>query len=190
MRARCTTVSAAEVIADVIARDFVEQPSPHLIVFPAVPKAGKLETIVQKLTEIGVDEIRPWFASRSVAHWDERKSASRTTRMQTVAKEAAMQSRRAWLPIVVAPAPLQDLPDLCFVLHEDADSRIGVVLPTVAPQTIGVIIGPEGGLDPSELEHLSAIGATIVSLGQQVLRTETAALVGPVLVLGHFRRLG
>jgi 16S rRNA (uracil1498-N3)-methyltransferase len=190
VRARCTEVSSTLLTAEVIARDHVEQLSPLLVVFPAVPKAGKLEPIVQKLTEIGVDEIRPWFSARSVVRWDAAKGASRTKRLRAVAREAAMQSRRAWLPSVSDPEPIEQLPGLTLLLHEEAAEGLSASLPSVAPQTIGVVVGPEGGLDSDELEHMTGKGARPVSLGRPILRTETAAVVGPALVLAHYGRLG
>ncbi|MGZ4145635.1 MAG: RsmE family RNA methyltransferase [Actinomycetota bacterium] len=189
-RARCVGVSADEIATEVMTRETVERALPRVIVFVAVPKAGKLETIAQKLTEVGIDEIRPWFAARSVARWDATKAAARMKRLRTVAREAAMQSRRAWLPEIGEVGSLEDLPDPSVVLHEEATDQLMQVLPTVAPMSFGVVVGPEGGLNPAEVEQLAARGAHPVSLGPLVLRTETAALVGPVLVLAHFQRLG
>jgi 16S rRNA (uracil1498-N3)-methyltransferase len=190
VRARTVDVSSSHLTAEVTARDHVEQPSPLVVVFPAVSKGGKLETVVQKLTELGVDEIRPWFSIRSVVHWDTPKAAARTERLRSVAREAAMQSRRAWLPVVSEPGPLVDLPELTFVLHEEAVDRLIASMPSVAPRAIGVVVGPEGGLDAEEVEQLTAAGARPVSLGRQILRTETAAVVGPALVLAQCGRLG
>src|SRR5439155_1383993 len=110
-----------------------EQPSPRVIVFPAMPKAGKLDAVVQKLTELGVDEIRPWFAKRSVIRWDAGKTAGRTARLRAIAREAAMQARRAWLPEVAEPGPLEHLPEIAFVLHESATAGLIAALPSVAP---------------------------------------------------------
>jgi 16S rRNA (uracil1498-N3)-methyltransferase len=190
VRARCIDVSSARLTAEVIARDHVEQPAPLLVVFPAVPKGGKLETIVQKLTEIGVDEIRPWFSARSVVRWDAAKAAGHAQRFRAVAREAAMQSRRAWLPSVSDPGPIEQLPEVTLLLHEEAAKGLSASLPSVAPRSIGVIIGPEGGLDADEVGQLTGRGARPVSLGRPILRTETAAVVGPALVLAQYGRLG
>ena len=78
VRARTLDVSPTQLTAEVFNRYHVEQPSPLVVVFPAIPKGGKLETVVQKLTELGVDEIRPWFSARSIVHWDAAKAAART----------------------------------------------------------------------------------------------------------------
>jgi 16S rRNA (uracil1498-N3)-methyltransferase len=190
VRARVKDVSATAVVADVIARTSVEQPFPHLTVFPAVPKAGKLEMVVQKLTEVGVDQIRPWFASRSVARWDAGKTDTRIRRLRSIAREAAMQSRRAWLPLIDDPARPEDLPETTFVLDESAATGLNASLPSVAPERIGLVTGPEGGLDEDEVRHFVERGARTVSLGDAILRTETAAIVGAALVLARYERLG
>jgi len=190
VRARTVDVSSSRVTAHVTTRHHVEQPSPLVVVFPAVSKGGKLETVVQKLTELGIDEIRPWFSIRSVVHWDAAKAAARTDRLRSVAREAAMQSRRAWLPVVMEPGPLGDLPELTLVLHEESVDGLIASMPSVAPSAIGVVVGPEGGLDTEEVEQLAAGGALPVSLGRQILRTETAGVVGPALVLAQYGRLG
>ena len=190
VRARCAEVSPSHLRVDVIARDHIQKPDPLVIVFPAVPKGGKLETIVQKLTEIGVDEIHPWFSARSVVHWDAAKAAARTQRIRAVAREAAMQSRRVWLPSVSEPGPIGDLPELTLVLHEEAREGLIAAMPSVAPRSVGLVIGPEGGLDSDEVERLVEAGAHPVSLGGSILRTDTAAIVGPTLVLARYNRLG
>jgi 16S rRNA (uracil1498-N3)-methyltransferase len=190
VRARVTSSSSSSLTGDVIARASVEQPSPRVIVFPAVPKAGKLDAVVQKLTEIGVDEIRPWFAARSVVRWDGAKAPAHAERLRAIAREAAMQSRRAWLPVVTDPGPLDNVPATAVVLDESAGVRLSAILPAVAPKEIGVVVGPEGGMAPDEVERLAGIGAHVASLGDQILRTETAAVVGPALVLARYERLG
>jgi len=187
VRARCTTAAASQLTAEVIARESVEQPRPRLIVYPAVPKAGKLETIVQKLTELGVDEIRPWFSVRTVVRWDASRARTHTARLVQVAREAAKQSRRAWLPKVGEAGPLGTITIPAVVLHEDADRSLRDVLPNEHPDEFAVVVGPEGGLDGSELASMNLPAA---SLGRQILRAETAAVVGTALVLQHFGRMG
>jgi 16S rRNA (uracil1498-N3)-methyltransferase len=94
------------------------------------------------------------------------------------------------VPFGEMPAPLDDLPEVTLVLHEDAEDGLIASMSSVAPQVIGVVVGPEGGLDGDEIGALIAAGAQPVSLGRQILRTETAAIVGPALVLAHYGRLG
>jgi 16S rRNA (uracil1498-N3)-methyltransferase len=190
VRARCARAESSELIADVEQRWFVDEPAPRVIVYPAIPKTGKLEMVAQKLTEIGVDEIRPWAGERSVGRWVGERARTRTERLRAIAFEASKQSRRARLPVVAPPGPLESLPEPTFAFELDAPQRFGEVAPAVAPAAVGVVIGPEGGLGPKDLEVLSGQGAQVVSMGSQVLRTETAALVAATLVLSHFHRLG
>ena len=184
--------SREELTADVKDRRAVPRAVPALHVLHAIPKAGKLDLVVQKLTELGVDVFQPFPAARSVARWDERKAAQQTQRLATIAREAAKQSRRAWLPEVVRSAPLEavDLPSPAYVLHEEAATRLAETLPGKAPAAVGLVVGPEGGLTAEEVSALSARGAEPVSLGPLVLRTETAALVASVVLLGRYARIG
>jgi len=190
VRARCARADKAELVAEVEARWFEEEILPRVIVYPAIAKTGKLETLVQKLTELGVDEIRPWPAERSVARWDEARARTHVERLRAIAREAAKQSRRARLPVVADPAPPAPLPDPTFAFDQDAPHRFKELAPAVAPAAVGVVVGPEGGLGEGDLEMLRAGGAQVVSMGSQILRTETAGVVAATLVLSHFARLG
>jgi 16S rRNA (uracil1498-N3)-methyltransferase len=186
------TAVGEEVTAEVKDRRTVEPALPALHIFHAIPKAGKLDLVVQKLTEIGADVIRPFPAARSVARWDDRKAAEQTRRLLSISREAAKQSRRAWLPAVLPPAALEaiDLPVPTYVLHEEATTRLSETLPDQAPGAIGLVVGPEGGLTPEEVAALTERGAQPVSLGPLILRTETAALAASVVLLSRYARIG
>ncbi len=156
------------------AGDVVRVPAPHprLGVGFALLKQGRAELVVQKLTEIGVDDIRPFAAERSVVRWDESKRVAQVERWRRVAREAAMQSRRVWLPDV---HEIGDLPAIAgkagTALAERGGERPSSVVTTL-------VTGPEGGF--SEAERTMAQSVT---LGPHVLRAETAAIVaGTVLV--------
>ena len=188
--ARCIEASERVLVATVLARRVVPEPRPRVVVYPALTKAAKLESVVQKLTEIGVAAIRPWPAARSVVRWDEAKGRARAERLRAIAREASMQSRRAWLPRVEDPAPIASLPDPSFVLHPETEERLLDALPEAAPAEIALVIGPEGGLERDEVERLARPGVTVCGLGETVLRTETASIVAASLVLGKYRLLG
>lgn len=150
----------------------VPEPGPRLGVGFALLKQGRAELVVQKLTEIGVDEIRPYAAERSVVRWDGAKRSAQVARWQRVAREASMQSRRVWLPVVAEIGEL-----------EAVVARPGAALaergggPPV-PSVTTLVTGPEGGFSESERAM-----AQSVTLGPHVLRAETAAIVaGAVLV--------
>ena len=148
------------------------RPEPQVTVAFALVKGQRPEWAVQKLTEIGVDRIVPLLAARSVVRWPAGDSAGQLTRLRRVAKEAAMQSRRVWLPVVDGVAPFAAVA-----------ARPGAVLahPDGLPPSLArpvVLVGPEGGWDEREL----AAGPPLVRLGPSVLRTETAAVVAGALL--------
>jgi 16S rRNA (uracil1498-N3)-methyltransferase len=143
-------------------------PAPLITIGFALTKADKPEWAVQKLTEAGVDIIRPFVAERSVVRWDEDRAARQHQRLGRVAREAAMQSRRTWLPEVAAPAAFAAV--LATAGPAAALAHPGGASPTLERPT--VLVGPEGGFSPAELE----IGLPRVGLGPTVLRAETAAV--------------
>jgi 16S rRNA (uracil1498-N3)-methyltransferase len=147
------------------------RPAPRCVAC-AVPKGDRPEWIVQKLTELGIDRIMLFEAARSVVRWDGAKVDRNLERLQRIAFDAAMQSRRVWLP-TVERATWSDVIGLAGVALADPDAASPV---DAAVQAIA--IGPEGGFSPEEL----AVGVPTVSLGAQVLRVETAALVAAVLL--------
>jgi 16S rRNA (uracil1498-N3)-methyltransferase len=186
------TDAGATLTADVKERRSEPRPTPALHVFTAIPKTGKLDLVVQKLTELGVEVIQPFPASRSVARWDAKKAAAQIERLNAIAYHAAKQSRRAWLPEVRSAAPLDgvDLPEASFVLDEGATIRLSDALPDEPPETIGLIVGPEGGFEREEVDALSARGVREVSLGPLILRTETAALVAATVASVRYKAIG
>lgn len=149
----------------------VPEPSPVLTVGFALTKGDKPELTVQKLTELGIDRIVPIAAARSVVQWDASKAARNVDRLRTVARAAAMQSRRAWLPEVAEVTTLGALTlDGAALAHPDG-SPLTLSTPTV-------LIGPEGGWDDAEL----GLVESHVDLGTTTLRAETAALAAGVLL--------
>ena len=188
-----TVVEAgSELIAEVKEHRSDPRPIPRVHVLQAIPKAGKLELVVQKLTELGIDVVRPFPADRSVSRWSERKASDQIRRLTAIAREASKQARRSWLPEILPPLPLSrvELASPSFVLHEESTARLGTKLPPDPPETITLVIGPEGGLTPDEVSMLVGMGGQAVSLGPLVLRTETASLVAAVAVLGRYGRIG
>jgi len=175
--------------AEIIDRRFVPAPEPRMTVMPAVPKSGKLDLVVEKLTELGIDEIRPWFAARTVVRWDTRKARAHGDRWRAIARAASKQSRRAWLPDVADPAPLGVMPAATIVLHEGTTLRLNDALADRVEE-IGLVTGPEGGLSEEEVAGLRSRGAHVVALGEQILRTETAVIVAATLTLGRYGRIG
>jgi 16S rRNA (uracil1498-N3)-methyltransferase len=149
-------------------------PTPAITIATAIPKGDRVEWMVQKLTEVGVARIVLIDCSRSVVRWSGDRAAKQLERLHRISREAAMQSRQVRLPDICGPVPFGSIVD-----GNDA----GVVIadpdggpPGAAPWHT-VVIGPEGGLTTEEI----GCGAPAVSLGEHVLRIETAALIAAVL---------
>lgn len=151
----------------------------------ALAKGDRDELAVQAATELGVDAIVPWRAARSVSRWDAAKAEKGRTRWATIAREAAKQAHRAWLPEV---EPVETTSGLTaraaasrmLVLEPTAELALtGVELDAADTLDVVLVVGPEGGIDPSELAALRAAGAQEVRLGDTVLRTSTA---GPAAI--------
>lgn len=152
---------------------YCEHPRPTVGVAFALVKGSKPELVVQKLTELGVDWICPFEAARSVVRWDPGKADVAQARLTKVAREAAMQSRQPWLPMVEPVAPFASVAGIegaCL-------AERGGEPPTLADPV--VLVGPEGGWDRHELE----VDLPRVSLSTGVLRAETAAIVAGALLV-------
>lgn len=154
----------------------VERAGPQLTIASAIPKGDRAEWMVQKLTEIGVADIVLLHCERSVTRWEGERAERQLARLRRVAREAAMQSRRVWLPTVSGPVPCVTLMSLDGVIVAEP-SGVPVAALSWAPGT--VVIGPEGGFAAGEL---AAAGST-VALSRNVLRIETAAVVAAVRFL-------
>lgn len=170
-----------------------EPPSPRLVVAQAIAKGDRGELAVQAMTEVGVDEIVPWAATRSVARWRGERGERSWRRWQVTAREAAKQSRRSWLPTVAAAANTAavaerlDAAAAGFVLHEAAEELLTRVdLPEQGE--IVLVVGPEGGVAPAELEAFTAVRATPVRLGHTILRTSTAGVAALSVLSARLRR--
>ena len=156
-------------------------PSPRLVVVQGIAKGDRGELAVQAMTEVGVDEIVPWSAARSVVQWQSERGEKSRRRWIDTAREAAKQARRSWLPLVgeasSTPAVVARIGGAALALALDAhadDGLASVDLP--ASGDIMLIVGPEGGITDDELAAFVAAGAIGVRLGPTVLRTSTAGV--------------
>lgn len=192
LEAVVTDVAPKRVVAAVTARTSHPAAAPRLVLVQALAKGDRDELAIQAATELGVDEIVPWQAARSVSRWDQAKAAKGVARWQTIVREAAKQAHRAWVPVVSAPVSTAQL-------AARAASRMLVLEPTASVPLSGVavapddardlvlVVGPEGGIAPEELVALADAGATAARLGTTVLRTSTA---GPAALAVLNARLG
>ncbi|MGY1688797.1 16S rRNA (uracil(1498)-N(3))-methyltransferase [Geodermatophilus sp. SYSU D01105] len=163
----------------VSARHEVPPPALELVLVQALPKGERGPLAVEMATELGVDRIVPWAASRSVTRWREDRAAKGVAKWRAAARAASKQSRRPRVPEVTdmmttrqVCGALADV-DLALVLHEQARHPLArLELPTSG--TVAVVVGPEGGLSDGEVVALAAAGARPVRLGPEVLRTSTA----------------
>ncbi|WP_243074909.1 16S rRNA (uracil(1498)-N(3))-methyltransferase [Microbacterium sp. SS28] len=177
-------VQPKEVVVRITRRTDIPPASPRLVLVQALAKGDRDELAVQAATELGVDEIVPWQASRSVSRWDAKAEKGRA-RWETIAREAGKQAHRAWLPTVSALVSTADLirragEARLLVLEPTADDRLtGLDFEVSDDRDLVLIVGPEGGIAPDELERFAQAGATRVRLGETVLRTSTA---GPAAI--------
>ncbi|WP_313541717.1 16S rRNA (uracil(1498)-N(3))-methyltransferase [Leifsonia aquatica] len=169
--------TGAELTIEVASVRQEERPSPRITLVQALAKGDRDELAIQAATELGVDRVVPWSAARSVSRWEGAKIAKGRGRWSTIVREAAKQSIRGWVPDVgelattAQVAALADGADV-LVLEPTGDSALTAFTP--GERELVLVVGPEGGIAPAELEVLRAAGARIVRLGDTVLRTSTA----------------
>lgn len=154
----------------------------HFVAVQALAKGDRAELAVEMLTEIGVDEVVPWQASRSIVKWAPERAERHLARWRSSAREATKQSRRFRVPVVTLPLSTRELAvriqqtALTLVLHEDATESI-INAPLPESGEVMIIVGPEGGISEQELEAFKAAGARPVKISRGVLRTSTAGVV-------------
>jgi 16S rRNA (uracil1498-N3)-methyltransferase len=166
------------------------EPRPALTItaVQALAKGDRAELAVEMLTEVGVDSIIPWRAQHSVVKWDNADKA--LDKWRRTVREATKQSRRAYVPDVAELRSTEQLlevvvqADLTVILHESATSPLAQVS---IPHTgnVLIVIGPEGGISPDELDVFAQAGAQIVRMGSSVMRTSTAGAVAAGVIFSH-----
>lgn len=167
-----------------IKEEGVELPA-KVYLFQALPKADKMELIIQKAVELGAYEIIPVAAKHCVVKLDEKKAAGKVNRWQGIAEAAAKQSRRGMVPAVHMPVSFQEALRLAgdmdvrlipYELAKNMEHTRSVIEAVQPGQSIAVFIGPEGGFEESEIQAALSVGIEPVTLGRRILRTETAGL--------------
>jgi 16S rRNA (uracil1498-N3)-methyltransferase len=179
-----------EVIARILKIQKVSgEPTIQLTLFFALSQREKVEWILQKCTEIGVNRFIPFTCARSLVRLD-RTTETRLFRWRNILREAAEQSGRGFIPTITAPNPLMKLIECSneyalAALAWEKEKRISIkaLLNSYHYSPIAIMIGPEGGFEEEEVEQLTAGGWRSFSLGDRILRLETAAIVASALVL-------
>ncbi len=166
------------------------EPKTHVTLFQGIPKGEKMDFIVQKATELGVQRIVPMFTKRTVVQLSPERAKSKCERWQRVATSATEQSGGKIVPDIALPLTFRQAleeashADLWLLFYEGAEKPLREILqPHQNVNDVAIMVGPEGGFDPSEVAMAQQKGAKVVSLGKRILRTETAAIVAVALVL-------
>ncbi|GAA4998055.1 16S rRNA (uracil(1498)-N(3))-methyltransferase [Kitasatospora paranensis] len=168
-------------------------PAPRITVVQALPKGDRGEVAVETMTEVGVDAVIPWAASRCITQWKGERGAKALAKWRATAREAGKQSRRLRFPeihdLVTTRQllPLLGAAALAAVLHEDGAAPLAAA-PLPDSGDIVLVVGPEGGVSPEELAAFAGAGALPYRLGPSVLRTSTAGVAAGALLLGRTGR--
>lgn len=167
-----------------VKEDGVELPV-KIYLFQGLPKADKMELIIQKAIELGAYEVIPVEAKRCVVKLDEKKAAAKVNRWQGIAEAAAKQSKRGVIPTVhsvmsmreaIGYAQGMDVKLIPYELAEDMQHTKKIIEGITPDESVAVFIGPEGGFEESEVQAALEAGIEPVTLGKRILRTETAGM--------------
>lgn len=178
------TITDTEVICTLrfVKEDGLELPA-KVYLFQGLPKADKMELIIQKAVELGVYEIIPMATKRAVVKLDDKKAKAKVTRWQAIAEAAAKQSKRRVIPTVtdvmtireaVSYAKDMDVKLIPYELADGMNDTRALIDSIQSGQSVAVFIGPEGGFEEAEIETAEEAGIRPVTLGRRILRTETA----------------
>ena len=163
---------------------FAREPETRVTLFQGVPKQGKMDLVVQKAVELGVDKIVPVFMKRTVIS-DKGSFYKKVSRFRTICGEAAKQCQRGLIPEISDEVDFKDLEhllksfDIIVFPYENEDNltiKSALRALEIKPNKVAIIIGPEGGFSDEEADILKDLGALCVSLGKTILRTETASI--------------
>lgn len=191
--AQIAAIGSAQVHLEILKSSSKDLPKRKVSLFQGVPKGAKMDFIVQKATELGVDRIVPVVFERTVPDLRE-KAAAKQKRWWKIAEEAAKQSERLTIPEVLPPRDFDAATRLLseydgiLVFWEDESGRL--VSDAVVPdlKKLAVVVGPEGGMTLTEVKKMVALGAKTVTFGDFLLRTETAAIAALAIVAYELRR--
>ncbi len=191
-------INKDNILLDIIEKVNIKRESNLKVkLYQGMTKVNKMELILQKLTEIGVDEIVLVQTKRSVTKIDNKKEDKKIERWERIIYEAAKQSKRGKIPkltgVLTFKEALADMQnnDLNICPYENERTiSIKEAIKDSSANTIGIFVGPEGGFEEEEVEKIQEIDGKVVSLGPRILRTETASVVASSIVLYELSDLG
>jgi len=187
---KISSISKKEVICDIITRIENQNESDVLVtLYQGVPKGAKMDLIIQKCVELGITEIVPVAAERSIVKIKPGEFGGKRTRYQRVAYEAAKQCGRGIIPAIAEVTTFKSADmtrhDLIIIAYEDEKGTTlkSLLKANLKAKDIAIVIGPEGGLERAEVDVLTQKGGTAVTLGPRILRTETAGMAALAMIL-------
>ncbi len=163
------------------------EPSLAVTLYMGLPKGDKMELIIQKAVELGVTAIVPVATARCIVKLDGKDAAKKQARWQKIANEAAGQSGRGILPVVETPITWKQAlarfeQENTLLCYEGGGAPIGQLV-SPADTAVSLVVGPEGGFDPAEVEAVTAVGGRVATLGPRILRCETAPLAAIAVLM-------
>ncbi|MCH8612800.1 16S rRNA (uracil(1498)-N(3))-methyltransferase [Arsenicicoccus dermatophilus] len=185
-------VGSGELTVSVTSVCRTEAPDPRFVLIQALAKGDRDDQAIEAATELGVDEVVPWGAARSIVQWRGDRAAKAHRKWQQVVTAATKQSRRTRTPVVGEHVTSRQLASrvaaatCALVLHEDATTSVNEVELPAAGEVL-VVVGPEGGISPDELATLAEAGAHVVRLGPHVLRSSSAGPAALAVLLARAR---
>ena len=166
------------------------EPKAKITLFQGLPKADKMELIIQKCVEIGIDKIVPVATERSVVKLNDKEKIKKVERWQKISLSAAKQSGRGIIPKIEdvisyneAIKVAKTMQKAIIFYENEAKRELKEILKNIKDEEIGIFIGPEGGFANEEINKAKTEGLETASLGERVLRTETAAVVATAILL-------
>ncbi len=181
-------IEKEKVVAKIIKKiDTQTESNVEIDLYQGLPKADKMELIIQKTTEIGISKVIPVDMVRCIVKLDEKDVKKKIERWQKIAEGATKQSKRSKIPEIKNKIKIKDLEniigqyDVFLVAYEEENEiTLKQELKKIKEQEkykIGILVGPEGGITKEEIEKLKSYNAKVVTLGRRILRTETAPIV-------------
>ncbi|MBQ8751961.1 MAG: 16S rRNA (uracil(1498)-N(3))-methyltransferase [Clostridia bacterium] len=177
---------AVQLCVDAVSPNGTE-PTTRVTLYMGLPKADKLEWVIQKAVELGVSAVVPVTTARSIVKLDAKDAAKKQERWQRIAAEAAGQSGRGIIPVVEAPISFQKAlsrweKETLLTFYEGGGENLAALV-NEDSRELSVFVGPEGGIAPEELAAMQAVGAHVATLGPRILRCETAPVAALAVIM-------